>query len=55
MDKRITGISPEAMDLLTAYDWPGNVRELSNAIERAMVVGKPPAIRPEDLPLRRPQ
>ena len=42
MDKRITGISPEAMDLLTAYDWPGNVRELSNAIERAMVVGKPP-------------
>ena len=31
---------------------PGNVRELSNAIERAMVVGEPPAIRPEDLPLR---
>ena len=55
MDKRITGISPEAMDLLTAYDWPGNVRELSNAIERAMVVGTPPLIRPEDLPLRRPQ
>jgi len=54
MDKRITGFSPEAMDLLTSYDWPGNVRELSNAIERAMVVGKPPAIRPEDLPLRRP-
>ncbi len=52
MDKRITRISPEAMDLLTAYDWPGNVRELSNAIERAMVVGRPPAIRPEDLPLR---
>ena len=54
MDKRITGISPEAMELLTAYDWPGNVRELSNAIERAMVVGMPPAIRPEDLPLRKP-
>ena len=55
MDNRITGISPEAMDLLTAYDWPGNVRELSNAIERAMVVGTPPDIRPEDLPLRAPQ
>jgi transcriptional regulator with PAS, ATPase and Fis domain len=55
MDSRITGISPEAMDLLTAYDWPGNVRELSNAIERAMVVGEPPNIRPEDLPLRAPQ
>jgi len=54
MDKRITSISAEAMELLTAYDWPGNVRELSNAIERAMVVGAPPAIRPEDLPLRKP-
>jgi two-component system, NtrC family, response regulator HydG len=53
MDKRITAISPEAMALLTTYEWPGNVRELSNAIERAMVVGAPPAIRPDDLPLRR--
>jgi DNA-binding NtrC family response regulator len=51
MDRRITGISPEAMGLLTAHDWPGNVRELCNAIERAMVVGAPPAIRAEDLPL----
>jgi len=54
MDKRITQINPEAMELLSAHDWPGNVRELSNAIERAMVVGVPPAIRPEDLPLRKP-
>ena len=53
MDKRITGISDEAMRQLLAYDWPGNVRELANAIERAMVVGQPPEIRPEDLPLRR--
>jgi DNA-binding NtrC family response regulator len=54
MNNHITHISPQAMDLLVAYDWPGNVRELSNAIERAMVVGRPPEIRPEDLPLRRP-
>jgi DNA-binding NtrC family response regulator len=51
MDKRIGGISPEAMALLQSHDWPGNVRELANAIERAMVVGKPPLVRPEDLPL----
>jgi transcriptional regulator with PAS, ATPase and Fis domain len=51
MDKRFTEISPEAMEILTEYDWPGNVRELANAIERAMVVGKPPVIRPEDLPV----
>jgi DNA-binding NtrC family response regulator len=55
MDSRITGISSEAMEVLSAYDWPGNVRELSNAIERAMVVGTPPDIRPEDLPLRASQ
>jgi DNA-binding NtrC family response regulator len=52
MNKNITEISPEAMDILVRYDWPGNVRELANAIERAMVVGKPPAIRPEDLPFQ---
>jgi len=51
MDKRITAISPEAMELLVSHHWPGNVRELSNAIERAMVIGKPPVIRPRDLPL----
>jgi DNA-binding NtrC family response regulator len=53
MDKHIEAIAPEAMEILAGYDWPGNVRELSNAIERAMVVGQPPAIRPEDLPLRK--
>ena len=52
MDKRITEISRGAMELLCAHDWPGNVRELANAVERAMVVGSPPAIRAEDLPLR---
>ena len=52
METRITGITPAAMTLLENYDWPGNVRELSNAIERAMVIGKGPSIRPEDLPLR---
>ena len=52
MNKPIEEITPEAMDLLIRHDWPGNVRELENAIERAMVVGKPPAIHPEDLPFQ---
>jgi DNA-binding NtrC family response regulator len=51
MDRRITDITPEAMRRLVEHDWPGNVRELCNAIERAMVVGTPPAIQPEDLPV----
>lgn len=55
MDKRISEIAADAMELLTSYEWPGNVRELSNAIERAMVLGKPPAIRADDLPMRSPK
>ena len=50
MDRAITAISPEAMDQLVRHSWPGNIRELANAIERAMVVGKPPQILPQDLP-----
>jgi len=52
MNKPVMEISPEAMDLLVRYDWPGNVRELENVIERAMVLAKPPCIRPDDLPFQ---
>jgi DNA-binding NtrC family response regulator len=52
MAKPVTSISPEAMDVIVRYNWPGNVRELENAIERAMVVGKPPSIQPGDLPFQ---
>jgi DNA-binding NtrC family response regulator len=47
--KAIKGVSPEAMDLLTAYDWPGNIRELQNVVERAVILGRE-TIRPDDLP-----
>ena len=36
--KRVTSLSPEAMERLIQYPWPGNVRELENAVERAVVV-----------------
>jgi PAS domain S-box-containing protein len=35
---KVSGISPEALGALMAYDWPGNVRELKNAIEQAVVL-----------------
>src|ERR1700756_733083 len=38
MEKRIEGISPEAMRKLEAYDWPGNARELENTMERAVAL-----------------
>jgi DNA-binding NtrC family response regulator len=52
MGKPEKSFSPEAEALLESYRWPGNVRELENAIERAMVIGRDPEIRPRDLPLR---
>jgi len=52
LNKNITGISKEALDILTSYDWPGNVRELENVIERSVVIGKKRKIAPEDLPFQ---
>jgi len=43
-------ISPEAMDILVAYDWPGNVRELENIIERIVVLTNVDTIGPHELP-----
>jgi two-component system response regulator PilR (NtrC family) len=50
MEKEITGVSREAMDLLLHHDWPGNIRELENAIERAVALEATPAILPDSLP-----
>ncbi|MGZ8496739.1 MAG: sigma-54-dependent transcriptional regulator [Candidatus Binatia bacterium] len=44
-------IADDAQAKLMAHDWPGNVRELANVIERAVVLGEPPAIQANDLPV----
>jgi two-component system response regulator PilR (NtrC family) len=43
-------LTPDALDLLTAYDWPGNVRELENVIERAVVLASGSRIGVELIP-----
>jgi two-component system response regulator PilR (NtrC family) len=50
MDKEVTAISHEAMELLVQHDWPGNIRELENVMERAIALEASPAILPESLP-----
>ena len=35
--------------ILQSYRWPGNVRELKNVVERAVLLGQPPLIEPDDL------
>jgi transcriptional regulator with PAS, ATPase and Fis domain len=48
--KEITGVSEDALEMLSAHDWPGNVRELENAIEYAFVLASCGEIRREHLP-----
>ncbi|MCX5894845.1 MAG: sigma-54 dependent transcriptional regulator [Proteobacteria bacterium] len=49
-DKKIDGISKEALDILLKYHWQGNVRELENTIERAVVLTRESFISPADIP-----
>jgi len=50
--RSLSGVSDEALELLTRYNYPGNVRELENAIERGVVMADAEAtvITPELLP-----
>jgi DNA-binding NtrC family response regulator len=47
--KRITGVSADAMAVLTEASWPGNVRELENALERAVVLSPHTVLQPADI------
>ncbi len=49
MNKTVTDLSPETLDVLTRYDWPGNIRELRNVIERAIVGAKGKRIEVDNL------
>jgi transcriptional regulator with PAS, ATPase and Fis domain len=49
-NKKVEGISSDALELLMAYNWPGNVRELENAIERAVVLTNEAEIAAKELP-----
>ena len=45
-NKKVNGISPEAMKFLLNYPWPGNVRELRNIIRRAVLLAESDSIEP---------
>jgi DNA-binding NtrC family response regulator len=50
LDKRVEGVSPEAMTHLMTYPWPGNIRELEHAMERAVTLSRSLLLQPEDFP-----
>ena len=54
LNKRVTGFSAEAFDLLRAHLWPGNVRELEHAVQRAVIVCEGEQIAPFDLAMEIP-
>lgn len=49
--REVTGVTPECLQLLTAYQWPGNVRELENAIERGVILMRGEYLTEKSLPL----
>jgi transcriptional regulator with PAS, ATPase and Fis domain len=50
LGKRVNGVTHEAMQVLVNCRWKGNVRELENALQRAVILGEGPLIKPSDLP-----
>jgi two-component system response regulator HydG len=46
---RISGIEPDALELLINRRWDGNVRELENAVEAALALAPGPRLRASDL------
>ena len=50
LNKNITGLSNETMQILNDYEWKGNVRELKNVIEYALNFSEEGTIKKENLP-----
>jgi formate hydrogenlyase transcriptional activator len=50
LNKEITDISKDTMDILCSYDYPGNVRELENIIQRAIIMAQNSIFLPQYLP-----
>ncbi len=49
-NRRITGVSGEAMAHLSQLEWPGNIRQLENAVYRAVVMSESDQLTASDFP-----
>jgi len=49
-NRRLEGLTDDALRRLEGYSWPGNVRELENVVERAVVLARGSLIDVGDLP-----
>lgn len=48
--RSLTGVAPDAMELLYHYAWPGNIRELENLVERLAILKGTGLVEVSDLP-----
>ena len=48
--KRIRLVTPEALQLLSAFRWPGNIRQLENAVFRAVVLAEGDSVGIDEFP-----
>lgn len=49
-NKKITRITPEALQALKLHQWPGNIRELRNVVERSIILERTDALTIDSLP-----
>ena len=50
LEKNVTHVSDEVMQIFSLYEWPGNLRELKNSIKRAVLLTKGDTIEKNVLP-----
>ena len=50
--RHVTGLTPEAQDLLKCQYWSGNIRELQNCIEKAVILSDGEIVDVKDLELQ---
>jgi DNA-binding NtrC family response regulator len=48
--RKVRGITPQAVEMLQAYQWPGNVRQLENTVFRGIVLCEGDVLTVEDFP-----
>ena len=53
LNKKITGFSSKAMQLLLDYRWPGNIREMKNVVSRAVLITDNNVIEPQQLSIQK--
>ncbi len=51
LNRSVTDVSHEAIDVLMHYSWPGNVRELQSVLKQSLLQASGPILLPEFLPV----